>query len=149
MSTLPSEPLAGARALGEIRLYSAAFDPCFDLLVDGDILATLFYDEKPEVAYSSVDVEGADGVIRRVPGAEAGLDENEVGWCLQFTDEGPFVTVISQAPAGWIDHALGAAWKALAERVVERGLWKPAAGFRLWDDGGHDEGIDPDTEIDW
>jgi hypothetical protein len=118
--------------MGVQRLYDAAFDPCFDLMANGKVLATLFYDDKPEAAHASVDVEDEDGIVRRIPGAAAGLDEDQVGWCLQFSDVGPFVTVISRAAAGWMDYALSAAWLAVAERVAERGLWEPVPGFRLW-----------------
>ena len=132
MSTLPPEPIAGAEQLGEVRLYDAPFDPCFDLLVDGAVLATLFYDDKPEAAYAEVDVEDEDGTVRRVPGAEAGLDEDEVGWCLQFTDDPRNVSVLARVPASWKEHALASAWLRLEERIAERGFWSPTPGFRLW-----------------
>ncbi len=40
-------------------------------------------------------IESEDGTIKMVPGALAGLDEDEVGWCLQLTDEGLSARVIS------------------------------------------------------
>lgn len=129
---LPPRPIAGADEMGINRLYDAPFDPCFELTVDGAVLATLFHDDKPEVAYASVEVVDEDGNVRLVPGAEAGLDEDEVGWCLQFTDEPRAVDVIARVPASWVDQALGTAWFAIAERVAERGLWLPESDFRLW-----------------
>src|SRR4051794_3456343 len=122
MGTLPPEPIPGAEQLGEVRLYEAPFDPCFDLLVDGAVLATLFYDDKPEAAYAEVDIEDEEGEIRRVPGAEAGLDEDEVGWCLQFTDDPRNVSVLARVPSSWTEHALATAWLWLAGRIADRGF---------------------------
>jgi hypothetical protein len=110
----------------------AAFSPCFDLLGDGGILATLFYDEKPECAHASVDVEHDDGTVETVPGAEAGLDEDPVGWCLQFTDDPRQVSVVSRAPAEWADQVLAAAWLFVDQRIRARGVWRAAPEHRLW-----------------
>lgn len=134
MSMAPPTSLPGTGRLAERQLTDAAFDPCFDLIADGEILACLFYDDKPECAYATVDVENEDGEIERVPGALAGLDEDEVGWCLQFTDEPRVVDTIARVPAAWHAQARGTAWILLAARVRERGLWEAAEGFRLWHD---------------
>jgi hypothetical protein len=132
--TVPSTPLPGTERLAERRPEPQVFSPCIELIADGAVLATLFYDDKPECAYASVDLENEDGEIERVAGAEAGLDEDEVGWCLQFTDEPQTVQVISRTPPSWERQVLGTAWVLLAARVAERGLWTPEPDFRLWDE---------------
>ncbi len=128
----PQTPFPGTERLSESRVTDAAFSPCIDLLADGAVLATLFYDDKPACAYVEVDVADGDGGIERVAGVDAGLDEDEVGWCLQFTDEPRTVQVICRMPPSWQQQALGTAWVLLAARVDERGLWQPEPGFRLW-----------------
>jgi hypothetical protein len=131
-AAIPPVAIDGARRLGVVRLFDAAFEPCFDLVVDDVIHATVFYDSKPEAAFAEVEVEDDNGEIRMVPGAEAGLDEEEVGWCLQFTDQPRMVTVMVRAPASWDEIVLGAAWVRVADRIDEQGRWEPAPDFRLW-----------------
>jgi hypothetical protein len=130
--SVPSPPLPGTTELSETHLRDLPFEPTIDLIADGTILATLFYDDKPECAYAEVDLEGEHGDVVRVPGAAAGLDEDEVGWCLQFTDDPYNVSVICRMPPSWQEHALGCAWVLVAARVAERGLWEPLPEFRLW-----------------
>ena len=130
--TAPPTPLPGTSSLAELRPEDAAFEPAIDLVADGRILATLFYDDKPECAYAHVEVEDENGEHELVAGAEAGLDEDEVGWCLQFTDRPREVQVICRMGVDWEEQALGTAWVLLAARVQERGLWEPEEDFRLW-----------------
>lgn len=128
----PQTPLPGTDEVHERRLFDGVFSPCIDLIADELVLATLYYDAKPECAFASVDVENEAGEIERIAGVEAGLDEDEVGWCLQFTDESRLVQVICRMPRSWEAQALGTAWVLLAARVDERGLWEPEPDFRLW-----------------
>ena len=147
--TVPPTPLPGAATLAELRPDDAAFEPAIDLLADGRVLATLFYDDKPECAYVHVEVENEAGEPELRPGAAAGLDEDEVGWCLQFTDEPRQVHVICRMGLAWEQHALAAAWVLLAARVQERGgaPWEPEPDFRLWGPIEDTEEEDPDGEL--
>jgi hypothetical protein len=118
--------------LSWVSVPDAPFHPYFDLVAGDTVLASLFYDDKPEVAHASVPVVHDDGTVEWVSGAEAGLDEDEVGWCLQWADEGKFVRVVSS-----LDASSGDALKEIArawadERRERLGGWDPAPGWRLW-----------------
>jgi hypothetical protein len=143
----PAPPPQGIEKLEHRLVEGAAFEPCFDLVADGEILATLFYDDKPECAYASVELENEDGEPELVDGAEAGLDEDEVGWCLLWTDQPREVTVISRAPVTWADQALAGTWLLIQDRIDRDGLWQAATNHRLWEDpideDEADEPMDP------
>ena len=124
--------MSEAPTLTWIEIPDAPFAPYFDLVDNGAVLASLFYDDKPEVAYASVPVEREDGTIEIVPGALAGLDEDEVGWCLQLTDEGKLVRVISSLDTDQIDAVKQIVEAWLEERIDRQGPWTPADDWRLW-----------------
>lgn len=109
------------------------FGPTFDLVSAGEILATLFWDPAPEVAHlEDIEVEVA-GERRTVPAAEAGYDEDTVGWCLYFTDKPRYVDRVKGEDPERPNGALAIACARLAKRIGERGVWHPRAGhLRLW-----------------
>ena len=110
----------------------APFRPYLELRADGEVIATLFHHDKPEVAYALVPVEREDGTIEMGPGALAGLDEDEVGWCLQWTDEGLSVRVISSLGADYADAVKEIAEAWARERLERTGVRQPAEAWRLW-----------------
>ncbi len=138
--TAPPTDIPGTRDLHEVRCETTAFSPCIDLKAADAVLATVFYDGKPECAYASVSRDNEHGEMAWIDAAAAGISEDEVGWCLQFTDDPRLIQVICRRPPDWEEHVLAAAWILLAARIDERGTWAPEPDFRLWSKRGEDDG---------
>ena len=126
----------------EPRPHYGPFEPAFDLVLDGEVLATVFYDEKPECAFASVEMETDDGRAVEVPGAEAGLSDDPVGWSLQFSDEPEAVHSLGGGVPADVEPAMYAATHLLRRRFEQRRWepWSEIPGFRIWESDPQGEG---------
>jgi hypothetical protein len=96
------------------RIRGGAFDLYFELLVEGQVIATLFYDDRPESMHTQVPLPEKGGPVYVVgrEESERSLNEDPPGWSLYFTAR-PQVVHDVGAPEDSVEFALDLACTAL------------------------------------